>query len=665
MATMEQMQAVLEQMQAQQQQVSATIARLEAQNQALNEQQTQGQARSEELQRQLLQKEEEVAQAWAEAERRAAEAQPDGDPGWGGKSALVSKWAPDGFSGENEAWKDWSVKFVSFLGGSLKGQVGRWLQHVDEHRGDSATITVLGEQSRAASSMLHGALIATCQGKALVLVQRAGQGEGLEAWRSLLLKYEPRSKQSKVVKLCEVLGYNFNTENLLDSLEAFEAKVVEYEKESDKILDSDIKIGVVIRGIAKGALREHLLLHSERTETYEAFRAEIDTIARAQAATLLGSTPMDVSALGKGGSAGSGTKFDGKCSNCGKKGHKFKDCFLPGGGAHQKGGKGAGKGNRGAVSGAGGKGNQNSPKKKCHRCGMTNHVKADCRASDEKVQKYKASQQNIRSLEETGNEDLNATTQDGGCMGTFDLCQLCGVLATKSAASDTETAGKSAASGTETVMDLCEMADDTEDGDRRTITFAVDTAACRTVVPIEHEACRGYRVHKDAFTGQTYGTASKSGPRIEDKGKRILQTKAHGPNLPQRLNTRKADVNKALLAVCDMVDNGHAVLFDSSGSFALKKATGQKTNFQRVGKGWNLTLELEAPAKANRVMGQMLAELRELKAANEGPSVELNVLNGDAPVTVSAVSGTCGATLDDYKGAPIMRDDPLFRLASR
>jgi len=168
-------------------------------------------------------------------------------------------------------------------------------------------------------------------------------------------------------------------------------------------------------------------------------------------------------------------------------------------------------------------------------------------------------------------------------------------------------------------------------------------------------------VHKDAFTGQTYGTASRSGPRIEDQGKRILQTKGDGTNLPQRLNTRKADVNKALLAVCDMVDNGHAVLFDSSGSFAIKKATGQKTNFQRVGKGWNVTFDLEAPAKANRVMSQMLAELREIKASQEGPSVELNVLGSEASLT----HGGGGATLDDYKTAPVLRDDPLFRLASR
>jgi len=648
MANMEQMQAFMEQMQAQQRQLTEAVSRLEAQNQALNQQQAEGQAqlqgahaRSEELQRQLLQKEEEMAQAFAEAEERGAGAGRDG--GWGEKSALVSKWAPDNFSGENEAWKDWSVKFVSYLGGSLKGQVGKWVQHVDENRGAQATITVLGEASRAASSMLHGALIATCQGKALVLVQRAGQGEGLEAWRSLLLKYEPRSKQSKVVKLCEVLGYNFNSDNLLDSLEAFEAKIVEYEKEAEKTVDDDIKIGVVIRGIAKGSLREHMLLHSERTETYEAFRAEIDTIARAQAATLLGATPMDVSAFGKGGVKP--TKFDGNCSNCGKKGHKVKDCFLPGGGAHKPGGKGGGKGNKkgGQAPGSGGgkSGQPGNNAKKCFRCGMTNHVKADCRASDAKVAKHQASQKNVRSLEETGDGDLNATSQDGGSIGGFDLCQLCGAQAT------------------EIPMDLCEVANDAEDGDKRTITFAVDTAACRTVVPLGHEACRGYRVHSDEYTGQTYGTASKKGPRIKDEGKRILQTKGDGQNLPQRLNTRKADVNKPLLAVCDMVDHGHAVLFDSTGSYAIKKATGQKTNFQRVGKGWNLTLDLEAPAKANRVMSQMLAELRECKAANEGPTVELNVLGSEVQLTNG------GSSLNDYKNAPVLREDPLFRLASR
>ena len=155
------------------------------------------------------------------------------------------------------------------------------------------------------------------------------------------------------------------------------------------------------------------------------------------------------------------------------------------------------------------------------------------------------------------------------------------------------------------------------------------------------------------MTGQTYGTAKRGGARIEDQGKRVLQTRVENGELPKRLNTRKADVDKPLLAVCDLVDNNHAVLFDSSGSYAINKKTGAKTRFARSGRGWDLKLTLEAPEKANEVMKEVLAELQEARARDSQPSVELRVGAGSDLEIVDA-------------GSPAFsREEPLFRLAVR
>jgi hypothetical protein len=83
--------------------------------------------------------------------------------------------------------------------------------------------------------------------------------------------------------------------------------------------------------------------------------------------------------------------------------------------------------------------------------------------------------------------------------------------------------------------------------------------------------------------------------------------------------------------VCDLVDHGHAVLFDSTGSYAVNKKTGVKTAFLRQGKDWNLRLTLEAPQKANEVMGQILAEMRELRAQAVEPDVTLQFASGLVP----------------------------------
>ena len=469
------------------------------------------------------------------------------------------------------------------------------MEVVDQKREVNASVTVLGEESRTSASLLHSALIATAQGAALTVVRRAGSGEGLEAWRLLVRKYEPRTKQTKVVRLLEVLNTSIQGPDILDALERFEESITEYEKEAKKTFDDDIKIGVVIRALEDGPLKEHLLLHSERCDSYTEFREELETIARAKSAGT-SHTLMDIGALGKGNGKGP-QKFQGTCHNCGKPGHKASECRAPGGGA-AAGAKGSGKKGGGKPGGAGralgGKGGSQPQVKRCHLCGMTNHLAKDCRASEEKKRKWKASQskKGLHELDDIPEEQIG----DAGDMGQFDFCQLCAVA----------------------------ESDRTDSSDRE-ITFAVDSAACRTVMNKDHKAARGYKVWRDKLYGQTCGTAMNNGPRIHDEGLRVLQTQGNGMDPPMRLHTRKANVRKPLIAVSDMVDHNHAVFFDSSGSYALNKRTGRKTPFERKGRGWDLKLVLEAPTKANSVMAGMLAELRGEQEKEQPPLIELNV----------------------------------------
>ena len=77
----------------------------------------------------------------------------------------MQKWAPDAWNGEQSTWKDWQIKFRSYMGSQQRGEIGRWLDHVDDNRLTVAKIAALGEASRGSATMLHGALIATCQGR--------------------------------------------------------------------------------------------------------------------------------------------------------------------------------------------------------------------------------------------------------------------------------------------------------------------------------------------------------------------------------------------------------------------------------------------------------------------------------------------------------------------
>ena len=290
-----------------------------------------------------------------------------------------------------------------------------WLNHVALSREDNAKVSNLSPQARQAAAHLYFALISVCEDKALVIVEKAGYGEGLESWRLLLRRYEPRSRQSRVVKHIELLNWDFTNGELVDNLEQFDSSVAKYEQASGKTVDHDEKIGLIIKGIPKGSLQEHLLLYSERCDNYAEFRAEIDTIAKAQHTGILPSQPVDISALA--GKGGSNRKFDGNCNNCGKKGHMAADCW-----SKQKGGqKGAGKGRGKASRTHSGKnaGRAAPAKKKCFQGGMTNHVSKDCRGSDEKKRAWKSKQKNagVNEISEDAAPDMNG-------LGAFSLCQL-------------------------------------------------------------------------------------------------------------------------------------------------------------------------------------------------------------------------------------------------
>jgi hypothetical protein len=242
------------------------------------------------------------------------------------------------------------------------------------NRDSDCRVAALDPAARPAAAMLWSSLIATCDNTALVLCERAGAGEGTEAWRRLNVKYDVQTRQTKVVRIIKILNWDFKSGDLLDQLDAFDTAIAKYESATGKEVDDDTKIGVVIKGMGSGSLQEHMLLHSERCVTYEEFREEVDTIAKAKQSNLLNSSPMDIGVLRGGGAKGGGSS-KGPCHNCGKAGHYKSECRAPGGGAASGGG-----GNGGGKKGGGGNKGGGAKKGPCHNCGKNGYLKSECRA---------------------------------------------------------------------------------------------------------------------------------------------------------------------------------------------------------------------------------------------------------------------------------------------
>ena len=74
-----------------------------------------------------------------------------------------------------------------------------------------------------------------CRGPALDRVVNAGNLEGLEAWRQLTLRYEPRVRSRFAGQLLELLNYSF-AGDVVARLEALERDIRAYEKNSGEVL---------------------------------------------------------------------------------------------------------------------------------------------------------------------------------------------------------------------------------------------------------------------------------------------------------------------------------------------------------------------------------------------------------------------------------------------
>ena len=87
----------------------------------------------------------------------------------------------------------------------------------------------LNEQQRSASVMHYHLLVSLCRDAALDRVINAGVLHGLEAWRLLKERYEPRLRQRRASQLLGLMKWNFQGD-ILSRMESFEREMQNYER---------------------------------------------------------------------------------------------------------------------------------------------------------------------------------------------------------------------------------------------------------------------------------------------------------------------------------------------------------------------------------------------------------------------------------------------------
>ena len=270
----------------------------------------------------------------AEAVRRAqanGPARAASPNGLGVDTRLSGK--PPNFDGAEAKWTDWSVVTRAYCA-ITHPQLGALMAQVENTAAD-IPLGGLDGANADASRQLYYILLILCQSTALNIVVNAGELQGCIAWRRLHQRYEPKAKTRFAGQMLELLSWSFDGD-LQGRLELFERHLARFENDSKEKMSDPIKIGIVLRQLTEGPLKQHLLMQSERLQLWPDFRDEIVNIRRAQASLHM---PMDIGARNKGGKGGRGATSSAVCWTRGKTGHRASDC-RGGGAGRGKGGKG-------------------------------------------------------------------------------------------------------------------------------------------------------------------------------------------------------------------------------------------------------------------------------------------------------------------------------------
>ena len=237
-----------------------------------------------------------TSQAGGNSAARAQEA-PGADDGRFGFGAFAARYQPENFNGEDTVWRDWSRVFRTCAGRFQRGRVQEIIRSVEARLGDEATVAELdirlgdwrSAELKSVAADFNHALILFCKGKALKIVLTNKEGEGIEAWRALVNKYEPTSKASVVGKLAEILRTLFDGD-LLDALTTFERKIMINEAQSREPISDSLKVGCVIAGMGQNRKKEHLL-SATKYDSWTNFVREIESIEHARK-TITAPTPI-------------------------------------------------------------------------------------------------------------------------------------------------------------------------------------------------------------------------------------------------------------------------------------------------------------------------------------------------------------------------------------
>ena len=456
---------------------------------------------------------------------------------------------PPVFVGDENVFDNWAFKLKAYIGNQSAATLE--LMRKAETMTEPLEAELYDVETEALATSLYYKLAMLTDRAALAIVRQVTTNDGFEAYRRLVMRYNPRTMGRGLSRLAQLLSFDFGSDEsqLLDKILQWERLIDEYEKGGAETVSDSVRCAVM-QSRAPAAVRTHLLLNAPMMANWPAMRKTIQNYLIA-ASSSAAPVPMEIGSIGKARGKG---KTNGKFKDSGK--HSVKQDQAKGNGKSPEKGKYHQQRQKGWGSGNG----HEQFTGYCGRCGKKGHKQKDCwskivgaveapneTASSSDCQWHRdeagwSSAQNQGWWREqaaggTAPETLNAVT----AVGT--------------------PAGDIAAPSDDAAWILALTGGEMSGGGQRPqamIDLMVDSGAERTVcgphdfpgVPIDRE-CPKVELH------------GADGRTLKWYGRKVVAFHAQGERLKVVFSV--VDVTRPILSVANMTDNGNEITLGRTG----------------------------------------------------------------------------------------------------
>ena len=204
------------------------------------------------------------------------------------------------FSCDENSWSDWIFRLRCFVS-VVDFQLGRMMEEAELAADSNASIPSAPMNQDMDAQLMYLVVMLT-SGPALQIIRQ--QPSGVQAFRDLARKYNPRSQARSLAQLQELMFFDSGQEpaGVTDRLVAFERLVGEYETSSGEVLGVPVECAVLLERFPQ-ELRTHLLLTCGSRPDYAIMRRTVGSYSVARRSwqprqpTSMGEAPMENGAV--------------------------------------------------------------------------------------------------------------------------------------------------------------------------------------------------------------------------------------------------------------------------------------------------------------------------------------------------------------------------------